>query len=282
MRYFVTRHNGAADWAKAQGFGDYVVVPQAEVAFFDALKPGDIVAGTLPLHLAAKVCAAGAQFLFLALDLPADMRGKELSPADMERCGAKLEPFFIATPSRRDGGGFIYRQGDREYRLLPWEIDEADRGDSLPLVRSNGKGRGLRIVFGEGDKVSLERVIRRAYSGVVAVRDNDGFTADENRESYYWDTDSSIEAVDVSDAVLPACPDSPRGFADEPRLGWSRRDPRWKAIEILMAGLDLPEEFPDPARHLVGVPSASSLAGWVARYSRDWRERCFAYLLYNL
>ena len=53
--------------------------------------------GSLPVHLAARVCAKKAQFIYLQIEIPKTMRGTELSCADMEQCNAELAPFHVAT-----------------------------------------------------------------------------------------------------------------------------------------------------------------------------------------
>ena len=61
----------------------------------DSLCPGDVVAGTLPVNLAAEVCARGARYLNLSLDLPLHARGRELDAEDMHRYGARLEEYTV-------------------------------------------------------------------------------------------------------------------------------------------------------------------------------------------
>lgn len=90
--YFVTRHNGAKDWAIEEGFSDAVAVSHFDV---EVVHPGDKVLGTLPVPLAAIVVARGGEYHHLTLDLPADARGKELTAADMRAYGARLEQFII-------------------------------------------------------------------------------------------------------------------------------------------------------------------------------------------
>jgi CRISPR-associated protein Csx16 len=89
---FVTRHAGALDWAREQGLGVATAVVHLDVA---TLEPGDTVIGTLPVHLAAEVCARGARYLHLVLDLPVHLRGIELNAAQMTQCGARVEPFEV-------------------------------------------------------------------------------------------------------------------------------------------------------------------------------------------
>ena len=90
--YLVTRHPGALDWLRAQGFTDVVPVPQLDPAQVTA---GDSVVGTLPVHLAAEVCALGGCYRHLSVDLPRHARGCELSAAELEAYGARLETYVI-------------------------------------------------------------------------------------------------------------------------------------------------------------------------------------------
>ncbi|MGP9822606.1 CRISPR-associated protein Csx16 [Salinarimonas sp. NSM] len=88
---FVGRHPGALAWAARRGI---VAEP---VAHLDPAEvgPGDRVVGTLPVHVAAAIVARGARYTHLVLDLPADARGRDLDPDEMERFGARLEDFAV-------------------------------------------------------------------------------------------------------------------------------------------------------------------------------------------
>jgi CRISPR-associated protein Csx16 len=90
--YFVTRHSGALDWAEQEGIAVDELVDHLEV---ERIQPGDRVIGSLPCNLAAEVCALGGRYLHLTLELPADLRGKELTAADMRRLGARVEEFRV-------------------------------------------------------------------------------------------------------------------------------------------------------------------------------------------
>ena len=59
------------------------------------VQRGDTVIGTLPVHLAAQVCTRGATYLHLSLTPPPDMRGQELSTADLQLLAATLQPFNV-------------------------------------------------------------------------------------------------------------------------------------------------------------------------------------------
>jgi len=91
---FVSRHRGAVAWAAAQGIH---VDRQVMHLNPDDVRAGDTVIGSLPVHLAAAVCGLGARYINLSLDMPRELRGKELSVDDMIRCHARLEEFQVRT-----------------------------------------------------------------------------------------------------------------------------------------------------------------------------------------
>lgn len=97
--YFVTRHQGAKDWAQQQG----IVVDQLTEHIDPVnIQPGDVVIGTLPVHLAAQVQENGGRYLHLQLDLPPALRGKELSAEEMSRVNAQLSEYRISQISNTD------------------------------------------------------------------------------------------------------------------------------------------------------------------------------------
>lgn len=95
---FVSRHQGAMDWAREEGLlpDDARIVADFSP---EVVQPGDIVIGTLPAQLAARICELGGRYWHLSLDLPVEWRGRELSAEDMRRCGARIEEFFIQRTS---------------------------------------------------------------------------------------------------------------------------------------------------------------------------------------
>jgi len=90
--YFVTRHAGAVEWAARQGIAIDRTVEHLDPA---EVRPGDVVLGTLPVHLAAEVCGRGARYLHLVLELPPESRGLELTAEEMARCGARLVEYRV-------------------------------------------------------------------------------------------------------------------------------------------------------------------------------------------
>ena len=85
--FFISRHPGAVAWAARQGLHIDRVLPHLDT---DLVQAGDTVAGTLPLPLAADVCARSARYLHLAVSLPLALRGQELSADQLSALGAQL------------------------------------------------------------------------------------------------------------------------------------------------------------------------------------------------
>lgn len=90
--YFVTRHPGAADWARYSGFAEVALLAHLDVT---TIAAGDVVLGTLPVNLAAEVCRRGGRYVHLTLDLPTEMRGRQLTTEEMEALGARLEEYRV-------------------------------------------------------------------------------------------------------------------------------------------------------------------------------------------
>ncbi|MBK9496385.1 MAG: CRISPR-associated protein Csx16 [Xanthomonadales bacterium] len=101
--WLVTRHPGALAWLQSQGFREVRHVPHLDPKL---VKPDDAVVGTLPLHLAAEVCGKGARFLGLSIDVPAELRGRELTSDELVQLGARLEQYEVQTaPANERPGG---------------------------------------------------------------------------------------------------------------------------------------------------------------------------------
>ena len=90
--YFISRHPGAIEWAARQ----HIQVDQ-RIAHLDPaiVKAGDTVIGSLPVNLVAQVCAKGAAYWHVSLELPAELRGQELSAGDLAQRGARVEQFNV-------------------------------------------------------------------------------------------------------------------------------------------------------------------------------------------
>lgn len=90
--WLVSRHAGAVEWIKQQGISIDQQVAHLDI---ELIQAGDCVIGTLPIQLAAAVCARGARYLHLSVQLPFELRGQELDSATLTRLGATLEEFVV-------------------------------------------------------------------------------------------------------------------------------------------------------------------------------------------
>lgn len=88
----ITRHPGAIEWAKRAGLRIDQQLDHLDPAI---VQPGDVIIGILPVNLVADVCARGGRFYNLSLDLPPEARGRELTADDLERYGARIEPYSV-------------------------------------------------------------------------------------------------------------------------------------------------------------------------------------------
>lgn len=90
--YFVTRHLGAKQWARLHG----IAVDRWEDHLdMDAVLAGDTIIGVLPVALAAAVCVRGAHFIELVLNMPAALRGQELTHVQLIELGATLKQYHV-------------------------------------------------------------------------------------------------------------------------------------------------------------------------------------------
>ena len=90
--WFVSRHPGALQWMQQCGPAFDCHLPHLDPA---DVQCGDTVIGTLPVNLAAQVCARSATYLHLVLEMPAQQRGQELSATELQALGATLQPFHV-------------------------------------------------------------------------------------------------------------------------------------------------------------------------------------------
>jgi CRISPR-associated protein Csx16 len=96
--WFVSRHPGAIEWLKNQKIPVDEFVSHLDVKI---IKNGDVVIGSLPVNLAAVVCSKGARYFNLSIELTAELRGKELSAAELVNCNAKLEEILVFPASHQ-------------------------------------------------------------------------------------------------------------------------------------------------------------------------------------
>jgi CRISPR-associated protein Csx16 len=85
--WFVSRHAGSVAWAQSQPLG---ITDWCAHLHLEQVHAGDVVIGSLPAHLAAEVCAKGARYLHLAMELAPEQRGLELSPDELQQAALRL------------------------------------------------------------------------------------------------------------------------------------------------------------------------------------------------
>lgn len=90
--WFVSRHPGARDLARSLGLSVDHWATHLEPTLITAQ---DQVYGTLPVSLAAEVCAQGARYFHLTLNVPAHLRGRELTASEMQALNARFEEFIV-------------------------------------------------------------------------------------------------------------------------------------------------------------------------------------------
>ena len=88
--YFVSRHPGALEWATAEGIAFDTTLLHLDASL---LRAGDTVIGTLPVSAVAEVYARGGRYLHLAVSVPFDRRGTELTANDLRALGACLREY---------------------------------------------------------------------------------------------------------------------------------------------------------------------------------------------
>ena len=92
--YFVTRHLGALEWARQNNtpFDVHLI----HLASLGELQVGDVVIGTLPINLVCLLNEMAVRYIHLSLDIPAHLRGIELSAQQLDaECHASLQEFIV-------------------------------------------------------------------------------------------------------------------------------------------------------------------------------------------
>jgi CRISPR-associated protein Csx16 len=95
--WFISRHPGAVEWVRRRGLPVDQYVAHLDTAH---VQPGDTVIGSLPVNLAAAICERGARYLHLSLELPAALRGQELSADQLEDLGAEVQEYRVENATR--------------------------------------------------------------------------------------------------------------------------------------------------------------------------------------
>ena len=92
----ITRHQGAVEWIQAvMGIENAQVVTHLDQETIDGLQKGDQVIGVLPVHLIAELNMKGVRTYALIMNVPPELRGKELTAQDMSKLGARVEEVLV-------------------------------------------------------------------------------------------------------------------------------------------------------------------------------------------
>jgi CRISPR-associated protein Csx16 len=91
--WFVSRHQGSIEWIKQQDIHiDHFVHHLDEHSH---LQSGDVVIGSLPVHLIAKLNNQGVRFISFELDMVKEQRGKELTKQDLANLNVKMKEYIV-------------------------------------------------------------------------------------------------------------------------------------------------------------------------------------------
>ena len=88
----VTRHAATKEFILEKCYEEVEHIQHLNIA--DVLC-NDIVVGTLPINVVAKLYERGASYVHLSLDVPFEARGKELTIDDMHKYGATLQRYVV-------------------------------------------------------------------------------------------------------------------------------------------------------------------------------------------
>ena len=78
----VSRHKSTVELVRER-FRDVEVFEH--VSDIDALKGFDLVIGNLPLHMVAELKEAGVRYVMVSLELPRELRGRELNIEELRK-----------------------------------------------------------------------------------------------------------------------------------------------------------------------------------------------------
>lgn len=90
--FFISRHPGAIDWIKQQGVR--IDRWESHLSLSD-VAPGDVVVGILPIPMVFALNGLGASYIHLNVEVPASLRGSELSSTELNTMGATLQAYQV-------------------------------------------------------------------------------------------------------------------------------------------------------------------------------------------
>ncbi len=99
----ISRHVGLIDWLATKGVNGRVISHLGDGDVAD----GDIVIGTLPVHLVADITSRGALYIHVRIDIPEHLRGQELDRAALDQLDVSLIPFAAQALSISELAGIL-------------------------------------------------------------------------------------------------------------------------------------------------------------------------------
>ena len=91
--WFVGRHAGSAEWIRTQNVNIDKYVEHLDEHHWP--NPGDMVIGTLPVHIVASLNQQGVRFIHLKLNTTSSNRGEEMSATDLQRLAPVLVEYLV-------------------------------------------------------------------------------------------------------------------------------------------------------------------------------------------
>ena len=91
--FIITKHVGAVQWAKNKGIEHDIYLE--DLNLIHELKAGDVVVGTLPIHVVYELNQRDINYLHIALDIPAELNDQALDAAQLEACNARIESYYL-------------------------------------------------------------------------------------------------------------------------------------------------------------------------------------------
>lgn len=89
----VSRHSGSIAWIESSGLSvDYFV---SHLSTEHQPCSGDVVIGSLPLHIVASLNNRGIRFFHMQIDIPRHKRGMELSREEVASYGIHLQEYRV-------------------------------------------------------------------------------------------------------------------------------------------------------------------------------------------
>jgi CRISPR-associated protein Csx16 len=177
--WFVSRHQGAVDWIKAQGIRlDHIV---AHMNCEHDPKPGDVIIGTLPAADIARLNQRGIRFFNLDLTIPQSLRGKDLTATEMAECSPRLAEYNVI-PSGVDNA--LTRLRDRSQKRTVVAVEKCiiltstfQNTSNLPLILELAETTDYLIILKTPEvtkqTAALQTVLKKHHYQHIHIYDVD-------------------------------------------------------------------------------------------------------------